>query len=229
MDNFKPIKISGITTTEKLEMEKARRDYEKMCDVATDMKTILEEILQEFEELNSAFFMEFINSDPEKFIKTKFIEMKQVSVPGLKVDNFDLRMLDIDPERLNLLLSDRKKFDVIKNNTVFEYDLENLFKFEDGWGSFSMDIEYNKQAREAFETALAEKYTEYTVNEKQNQIFHEMQALINSANNLIELGFLHGDVRFTTDLARPNIISLERSNPRPLSVSRQIFKNRKVV
>jgi hypothetical protein len=216
---FTPITLTGTSSSEEFGKNTTRQSYSSLCENANFIKFSLEGILTDHEDTGMQLTLDFLKSkDPLKFIKLKFVEAKNIQVPGLKPSAFiEGDMLDIPQEPLEAVLADRAAFDLAyaKACEKFDYPLKNLYVTEDSCGLFAVG--------ESFDKALCDYFSESTSNEFENTIVEAMDAYIEAVNTLIVLGVVHPGAQWVNEVAfifQSKYAPLNMQSERPLSLSR---------
>lgn len=216
-NDFTTIKLTGTSTHEEFWKKNLVKDSEDLCQIGNCAKFGLEEMLTDFADTGFQLTVDFLKAtDPLKFIKQKFVEAKNIHVPGLKATAFlEGDMLAIPEETLKAVLADRKAFDLLYENATkrFDINIKDFYVEEDGSGLFAVG--------EKFEQVINDFYSAETSNEFENEIITALQNFVDSVNGLIKLGIAHPDHRWTRDVAfDPKFIPVNANNPDPLSLSR---------
>ena len=218
---FEPIEITDKTTAEKLEIKAIRLAYEKVCSNLFGMKVQLEHILYDFEQdVSLELMLELIKSDPEIFAKRKFVEERQISVPGLSNESLiKSNLLDIPKEPYQNLLEEHKMFlhEYAKAKKMFDFGIEKFYYTFEGYGMFNLN--------DVFEIELENIYKTRTTTEKQNEAVKAIQRFTDALNDLVELGVLSGDARWSTQIVTKSLLSMDRTEKRPFKVSRNCLRH----
>lgn len=176
---FKPM-IIGQADKEKITQVTSL--YEQMCYEATSLKSNLQMMFAEDEEkISNEFLSELLNSDPEKFIRTKWVEHKKISLPGLDIkkliasDLLDIPKYDEIIEIVGHLTGIISEVKTLK----FNFPLE---KFSNDDGYFGLNEDFYNQLHEA--------EIVYTENEQQNRVLEAVTELKDAINKICNLGLI---------------------------------------
>lgn len=178
--NFIPMQI-GVT--DEIKKNKIISGYKKVLNAACDLQTIIEGSLGSVEELPVDIFFEALSEDIEIFIKRKFVEINNISIPGIKTEKLiESDLLDVD-EVISLAAVSRKQFHEewknIKENG-FVYPLRKLYT---GKG-------YSWELTEDFYNEVNRYCSRWTKTEKQNEVLKKMNELCSVLNDLSAMGIL---------------------------------------
>lgn len=156
--------------------------YNEICGEVSNLKAQLQMMFAEDEELITFDFLsELLTSDPEIFIRTRWVAHKGISIPGINKE----RLIASD------LLEIPKYFEIIESLKVlkelfakakslkFNYPLDKL---QDSDLYFSLNEEFHR--------AFYESEIIYTENEQQNRVLEAVTELKNAINKLCKLQIL---------------------------------------
>lgn len=154
--------------------------YDLLCVEATALKSHLQMLFAEDEEtISHEFLTDLLNhSDPENFIRTKWVEHKKISIPGINMQKLIASdLLEIPAyEQLIESIGSFKQYLADAKALKFSYDLSKLVN-EDGY--YSLNKEFHDQ--------LNESGTVYTENEQQNQVLEAVTELKNARIPIVKL------------------------------------------
>lgn len=232
--DFKPIRITGITNTERFVFNQIRKDYTDMCQLLDGMKIGLDDMLYGEADAQTQssfdFFSKFIDAkDPGLYIRENYIKIKKISIPGIKTESLTKSdLLDISSECMTDTLDMLKKFKKIHSKQDYQVNIKELYipanKYQYEFNGQLHNVPEGFDIPEDFEQKWEEWKSVYSENEEQNAICFLWQKAIDAANDMIEKGLIPNDVRWGSELANRKIVSIDRTNPRPLSISRNIFR-----
>lgn len=195
--------------------QQAQSDYENLLDVTNRLKSDLHLSLQGNVSLDE--FLNFLQSDPVKWISTKFVVDNKISIPGISIDKIiELKMLDIPnlPEVLKAFEAFKKAIERIKRNNFF-FPLRQLYEPETD--SFSENGN--------FWIARDNHYSMLTQTEAQEQILTKFERLCEVLNDLSKENILrpakHGINELNT---LTDYIEISKTRTAPFIVKRSLFK-----
>ena len=159
-----------------------RSVYEIITDSCTNLKNQLQNCLEI--KISIDDFLNFLKSNPEKWIYNKYIEINNVKFNGLSNDKIiELKMLDINKVAVGEVLQQFAGFNNVlgklQNNT-FYYPLRKLYDEE-------QEIFYT--TGDLWE-AIDNRFTIFTQTPEQNKILDIINRLCGVLNELEELNIL---------------------------------------
>jgi len=222
---FQKKKIGTLSRSDKAEIERIREIYDRLCLTLNDIKLTLEEILCNFENVDLDLIKAFLKSDPEDFVKRKFVEFKGIGLSGISKEALiGSDLLDLPKEPFDYLMSDINKYKTLQASVEkfsnFRIDIQSLYVTEDDHTLFSLTAE--------FDTALEEFYSNYTENEIENEQLEAIEKFVDSVNGLMKLGLIRKDHRWLNDIKfQPSSYDIDPSSDNPLTLNRRFFFHRR--
>lgn len=210
---FTPVQIGKPDPRREKEITTA---YRNMLDAAVSLQMAIEYCLRKDEGFGVDFFFESLKEDTAKFIRRKFVEINEISIPGISSERLkESDMLDI--QELDHAIEERKNFDkaweAVKA-TRFIYPLRKLY----------VNDEIGFDLTEDFYQQVKLKIGRFTQNEQQNLILGKMEKLCDVLNELNELNILHPHKGPTEISIIGDFIDIDRTNAEaPFQVSDILF------
>lgn len=226
--NFKP-RVIGLPDARK---EKAIINaYSEICQIA-NATFFLFECFNEGEK-NLPMFFEFLKAkDTKAYLYRRFIEMKNISYPGLSIDKIiELDLLaanmgdiqDLLKHRADLLAAIEKV-----HETSFYFPLSKLFhQIDDEISDFGISFENPDLFKTPeFDAALFKHVRKYTFNEQENKVLDVVERAVNALNDLMELDIIRNEKqKWNNDLnVLVNAIEFTLDSTRPLSIDQNFPK-----
>lgn len=195
--------------------------YRNMLDAALGLQLAIEFCLRKDEGFGIDFFFESLKEDTAKFIRRKFVEINEISIPGISIEKLkESDLLDI--QELDHAIEERKKFDKAWQSveaTRFIYPLRKLY----------VNDEVGFDLTEDFHQQVQMKIGRFTQNEQQNLILEKMEKLCDILNELNELNILHPHKGPTEFEVIGDYIDIDRTNAEaPFQVSDILFYKRRL-
>lgn len=199
--------------------------YSKICQYANATFLIFEYFMEG--EKNLPMFFEFLKAkDPKAFLYRRYIEINNISYPGLSTDKIiELDLLSANMEDIKDLMKHR--IDLLAaiseaNETRFYFPLEKLFHQIGEVSDFGISFENPDLFKTPeFDKALFEHIRTYTTSEKENHILQVVEKAVEGLNDLIELDIVRNDKQRWENDAIDVISAIEftLNSERPLSVA----------
>ena len=190
--------------------------YEEIAATAEIIVDSLNILFNDPEDHNFAFFMELTLKDPSLLIRTKWVKVKGISIPGINTDK--------------LIKSDL--LDIPKYDEIIEgfKDLKDLFNQAKGL-KFIYPLEklYNESSdtfelTEDFNSVLLSKFSKFTENQKQNDLLEVFEQYVNSLNKICNLKFINsGNLTKVQNILHGNVIKPSHSKENPFEINRDMF------
>jgi hypothetical protein len=196
--------------------------YSNLIERACDLEVEIERCLQNYAGFGINFFIEATGNNLETFIKSKYIKLNKIKIPGISNDRLiESNLLDIDG--LEEAVKARKEFDqafAAAKATRFIYPLQKLYIDETTGWELSTD----------FYSEVEKAVCQFTQNEQQNAILDKMNQFCNVLNELAGLNVIrshHGKFEVNNLV---NLIDCDTTNPdHPFSVNRFMFKKSRLL
>jgi hypothetical protein len=163
------------------------------------------------------FFMDAINKDLETFIKTKYIELNKIDIPGISNARLiESNLLDING--MEEALKAQKIFNISLANarsTRLNYPLQKLY----------IDNETGWELTNDFYNEVEKVVCQYTQNEHQNSVLDKMEQFCSALNDLSELKVIRAnrgkfEINNLINLIDCDVINQEK----PFTVNSFIFR-----
>ncbi len=215
---FTPVQIGRPDPRREKEITTA---YSNMLDAAVSLQMAIEYCLRKDEGFGIDFFFESLKEDTAKFIRRKFVEINEISIPGISTERLkESDLLDI--KELDHAIEERKNFDKAwkaVEATRFIYPLRKLY----------VNDEVGFDLTEDFHQQVQHKIGKFTQNEQQNFILDKMHKLCEILNFFAEIGILFPHKGITEIDILSDFIEVERSNEEsPFQVSDILFYKRRM-
>ena len=216
---FTPIQIGKPDPRREREIIKA---YQNMLNAAVSLQMANEYCLKEDGEgFGLDFFFESLKEDTAKFIRRKFVEINNVSIPGISTERLkESDLLDI--KELDHAIEERKNFDkawAAVEATRFIYPLRKLY-VNDEIG-FDLTKDFHQQVQY--------KIGRFTQSKQQNFILEKMQELRKILNELSEIQILFPKKGPTEIDILADFVEIDKTNEdEPFQVSDILFYKRRL-
>ncbi len=210
--NFEPRQIGDENARYS---QQAQSDYEALLDVTNRLRSNLHLSIKGKISLDG--FLNFVQSDPEKWISEKFVVDNKINMSGLSIDKIiELKMLDIPhlPEVMNTLEKFKTAIEKVKRNNFF-FPLREFYEMETD--SFAENVK--------FWSARDEHFANFTQNEAQNRILSKFEKLCEALNDLCEDDILRPAKHGIMELATlTEYLEISKVRAAPFVVKRYLFK-----
>jgi len=157
--------------------------YNEICIEASSLEAYLQMMFAENEQLiNIDFLSELLDSsNPETLLRSKWINHKNINIPGVDMVKFmNSDLLEIPKyEEILAGINYLKELLVKAQSLKFKFSLQKLVDAE---GYFTLTEEFHNQ--------LHESGIVYTENEQQNQVLQAITELKDAINKVCNLGLL---------------------------------------
>lgn len=200
--------------------QKIHEFYETLMNRAETLRWSVEDFLQvpEYDVKLLLDLLKYKKSDLTTFLKHKFVESHNISIPGIdpiKLADSDLLAL---PDEFNTILGHITEMNAIVDKielTRFEFPLTHLFSENDGW-----------KLTDEFESELFKFTTTFTEDEGQNKIIEIVQRFCDVVNDLIAMKAIkgQGNLWMNVGAALQFAIKNDHLSDKPLSPSTLMFK-----
>ena len=151
--------------------------YEYLSNEANNLKTELAKCLNINISLDE--FLDFLKSNPENWIYTKFVAINKIAFPGLSTEKIiELKLLDI--KGVEDVLAAQSKFTIALNRVKksnFVYPFRNLYDTKENMFTVPMEVTFKAE----------DNFSRRTQSEKQNIILDKFNKLCEVLNELNEL------------------------------------------
>lgn len=201
-----------------------RKVYGELVDISNQIEFEFRALIdsEAMKPISLDLILEFLKSeDPETWLVEKYVDAKGMKVEFLKTEKLIKSGL-FDLPDYSKVLSIRTEFDEWKvkiGDLNFSFPFRKLYISEDN--IFILTDE--------FENEVVEATTQYTKNEKQNQVLDALESLCNSLNTFQQLSITNIQ-KNGLSLFSPEIglfLKIDRTNyENPVSVNPMVFKNR---
>jgi len=191
--------------------------YSNLIENACNLEIEIENCLKNYAGFGIDFFIEATGNNLETFIKSKYIKLNKIKIPGISNDRLiESNLLDIDG--LEEAVKARKGFDqafAAAKATRFIYPLQKLYVDEiTGW-ELSTD----------FYSEVEKAVCQFTQNEQQNAILDKMNQFCKVLNELAGLNVIRANRGKFEVNNLVKLIDCDITNPdHPFAVNRFIFR-----
>ncbi len=190
--------------------------YEEIVASAEITMSYLDMLFNHPEGNNITFFMELTIKDPAILIRTKWVKIKEISIPGINTDKLIKSDLLNIPKYEEILVGfeDIKELYQQAKALNFVYPLEKLYN--ESTDTFELTEEFNSM--------LLNKFSSFTVNQKQNEILEVFEQYIDSLNKICNFKFIDSDnLTKVNNILHGNCIKPTHSKVTPFEINRNMF------
>lgn len=223
------VPFTQLTNSQKNDINISKKEYRDLCQKLNSIKFNLENILVDQEDLPLKFMIEFMDSpNPELFIKRSFVELKNVSIPGIRLEALiSSDLLDIDTQLLKDVIDEMTSFkeSYQKARERFKFEIAGLYikDNEDECGVYDIT--------KSFEDQLNEFHTGFATTDDEVKIVISMQTFVDSVNNLINLGLIrcYDNINWLhSGPFPPTVLSFDSTSAKPISLNKNLFRRLKL-
>lgn len=190
--------------------------YEEIAATAEITMNFLDMLFKEPAGNNFAFFMELTLNDPSILIRTKWVKVKEISIPGLNTDKLIKSDL-LDIPKYDEIIEGFKELKDLFNQAKslkFNYPLEKLYN--ESSGTFELTEDFN--------SVLLSKFSKFTENQEQNDLLEVIEQYVNSLNKICNLKFINsGNLTKVQNILHGNVIKPTHSKENPFEINRDMF------